>query len=84
MKTIMNCALICCLAFATAPLYAQSFFSVGNDANVFIQAKTNIPFDSLLLTPSSDMLLTATDITKSATLIHPATGNHINRVYQFS
>lgn len=85
MKTFIRYLFACALLFLSAiSLHAQTFFSVGNNASVFIQAKANVSFDSFVLTPSTDVLLTATDITKSTTLLHTATGIHINRVYQFS
>ncbi len=85
MKTFVNHIIVCWFLLSlTTHLHAQTFFSIGNDANLFIGAKTNISFDSLVLTSSTDMLLTPTGITKSTTLFHTATGTHINRVYQFS
>ncbi len=58
--------------------------NIAAGGNVYIQQNANISFDSLVLTPSADVLFTANNITKSAIVTHVATGNYINRVYSFS
>ena len=85
MKTTLNYWAICCLlVLPTQWLQAQTFFSIGSDANMYIQAGASVSFDSLVLSPSADVLMTPNDITKSAALVHTTTGTHINRVYQFT
>jgi len=85
MKIIIKCLLGVCVFFeAMIRLSAQTVIHIAEGGNVYIQQNASISFDSLVLTPSADVLLSATDIVKSAVVMHPATGIYISRVYSFS
>ncbi len=82
---IINCWVVCCLlVIPTHWLQAQNIISIADGSGLYIQSGASVSFDSLVLSPSADVLMTPTDITKSMALLHDATGTHINRVYQFS
>ncbi len=85
MRIIIKCLLAVCVLFTTTVrLSAQTILHIGDGGNMSIQSGAAISLDSLVLQPSADLLLTATDIIKSSTVTHAATGNYISRVYSFS
>ncbi len=85
MKIYIKALIIICALFATSiRLTAQTVMSIADGGTVYIQQNTSISFDSLVLTPTAEVLLTANDITKNTTVTHAATGNYISRVYRFS
>lgn len=85
MKIIIKCLVgVCLFLVPIVNLSAQTVIHIAEGGNVYIQQNASISFDSLVLTPSADVLLSATDIAKSATVMHAATGNYIGRVYSFS
>jgi len=85
MKIIIKCLFGVCVFFTTmVRLSAQTVIHIAEGGNVYIQQNASISFDSLVLTPSADVLLSGNDIVKSAMVTHPATGTYISRVYSFS
>ena len=58
-------------------------FSVGA-AGVTLKANTVLNADGLILTPSADITLAATSLTRNATVVHTPSQPYISRVYRFS
>ena len=66
MKIIIKFLPVVCVFFAgMVRLSAQTVIHIANGGNVYIQQNASVSFDSLVLTPSADVLLSGTDITKS-------------------
>jgi hypothetical protein len=72
--------------FAVASIVqAQPIISLNGNATIVIQQGAIVAMDGLVLMPSANYTFSnANNLQKGATLTHPATGTHINRVYNFN
>ena len=85
MKKIIYCTVVCCLLFPPPlRLQAQTIMHIGSGTIFYMRPGTSVALDSLVLKPSISFAFTNTDIIKSKTITHAATGNYISRVYRFS
>lgn len=85
MKKIIYCTVVCCLLFLPPlRLHAQTIMHIESGTYFYMRPGTSVALDSLVLKPSISFAFTNTDIIKSKTITHAATGNYISRVYRFS
>lgn len=79
--------LLLCSAIASMALAAHGQFSVGSDANSFVvKSGETFHYDGLTLTPSSDLSLTSTTLSKTdaKTITPTLNNNYISRYFSFS